>query len=141
MSTLTGGSTLMRNYVGGEWVASTAADSLPVLNPATGEQIGTTPLSTVADVSKAIDAASRAFPAWRRTPVTDRVQFLFKLKTLLEQHFDDISRTITLECGKTLAESRGEMRRAVENVDVACGTPILSKATTPKTSPPGSTRS
>ena len=115
----------MRNYVGGEWVASTAADSLPVLNPATGEQIGTTPLSTVADVSKAIDAASRAFPAWRRTPVTDRVQFLFKLKTLLEQHFDDISRTITLECGKTLAESRGEMRRAVENVDVACGTPIL----------------
>ena len=68
---------------------------------------------------------SRAFPAWRRTPVTDRVQFLFKLKALLERHFDDISRTITLECGKTLAESRGEMRRAVENVDVACGTPIL----------------
>ena len=106
-------------------MASSAADSLPVLNPATGEHLATTPLSTVADVAKAIDAASQAFPAWRRTPVTDRVQFLFKLKTLLEQHFDDISRTITLECGKTLAESRGEMRRAVENVDVACGTPIL----------------
>ncbi len=58
-------------------------------------------------------------------PVTDRVQFLFKLKAQLERHFDEISRTITLECGKTLAESRGEMRRAVENVDVACGTPIL----------------
>ena len=125
MSTITGGSTLMRNYVGGEWVASSAADSMPVLNPATGEQIGTTPLSTAAEVAQAIDAASRAFPAWRRTPVTDRVQFLFKLKDLLEQHFDDISRTITLECGKTLAESRGEMRRAIENVDVACGTPIL----------------
>jgi malonate-semialdehyde dehydrogenase (acetylating)/methylmalonate-semialdehyde dehydrogenase len=58
-------------------------------------------------------------------PCTDRVQFLFKLKEQLERHFDEISRTITLECGKTLAESRGEMRRAVENVDVACGTPIL----------------
>ena len=98
---------------------------MPVLNPATGEQLGATPLSTAAEVAAAVDAASRAFPAWRRTPVTDRVQFLFKLKDLLERHFDDISRTITLECGKTLAESRGEMRRAIENVDVACGTPIL----------------
>ena len=122
---MTGGSTLMRNYVGGEWVASSAADSMPVLNPATGEHLGATPLSTAAEVAAAVDAASRAFPAWRRTPVTDRVQFLFKLKDLLERHFDEISRTITLECGKTLAESRGEMRRAIENVDVACGTPIL----------------
>ena len=125
MSIVTGGSTLMRNYVDGEWVASSATDSLPVLNPATGEQLGTTPLSTATEVGQAVDAASRAFPAWRRTPVTDRVQFLFKLKALLERHFDEISRTITLECGKTLAESRGEMRRAIENVDVACGTPIL----------------
>ena len=125
MSIVTGGSTLMRNYVNGDWVASSAAESFPVLNPATGEQLGTTPLSTAADVGQAVDAASRAFPAWRRMPVTDRVQFLFKLKAQLERHFDDISRTITLECGKTLAESRGEMRRAVENVEVACGTPIL----------------
>src|SRR5688500_4118170 len=125
MNTVMDGSTLMRNYVGGQWVASTSAASFPVNNPATGEQLGTTPLSTPADVAHAVDAASRAFPAWRRTPVTDRVQFLFKLKEQLERHFDAIARTITEECGKTLAESRGEMRRAVENVDVACGTPIL----------------
>jgi malonate-semialdehyde dehydrogenase (acetylating)/methylmalonate-semialdehyde dehydrogenase len=110
---MTGGSTLMRNYVGGEWVASSAADSMPVLNPATGEHLGTTPLSTAAEVAAAVEAARRAFPAWRRTPVTDRVQFLFKLKDQLERHFDEISRTITLECGKTLAESRGELRRAI----------------------------
>ncbi len=116
---------LMRNYVGGQWMASGAADSLAVLNPATGEHVSTTPLSTAREVGEAVDAASRAFPGWRRTPVTDRVQFLFKLKDLLERHFDDISRAITLECGKTLAESRGEMRRAIENVEVACGTPIL----------------
>ena len=129
MSTIaTGGSarqTLMRNYIGGTWAASAAADSLHVLNPATGETLATTPLSTPAEVAQAVDAASRAFPAWRRTPVTDRVQFLFKLKDQLERHFDEIARTITQECGKTLGESRGEMRRAVENVDVACGTPIL----------------
>jgi malonate-semialdehyde dehydrogenase (acetylating)/methylmalonate-semialdehyde dehydrogenase len=124
----TGGSarqTTMRNYVGGTWVASSAADALHVLNPATGEPLAATPLSTPAEVAQAVDAASRAYPAWRRTPVTDRVQFLFKLKERLEKNFDEISRTITQECGKTLAESRGEMRRAVENVDVACGTPIL----------------
>ena len=98
---------------------------MAVLNPATGEHVSTTPLSTATEVGDAVNAASRAFPGWRRTPVTDRVQFLFKLKDLLERQFDDISRSITLECGKTLAESRGEMRRAIENVDVACGTPIL----------------
>src|SRR5215212_3521262 len=125
MSTVTGGSLLMRNYVGGHWVASSATDSMAVLNPATGEHVSTTPLSTAKEVGDAVDSASRAFPAWRRTPVTDRVQFLFKLKDLLEQQFEDISRAITLECGKTLVESRGEMRRAIENVDVACGTPIL----------------
>src|SRR5207237_2644928 len=66
-----------------------------------------------------------AYAAWRVVPVPDRVQYLFKLKALLEQHFDDVARTITMEAGKTLAESRGEMRRAIENVEVACGAPIM----------------
>jgi malonate-semialdehyde dehydrogenase (acetylating) / methylmalonate-semialdehyde dehydrogenase len=73
MSTVAGGSTLMRNYVRGEWLESSTTQSFPVVNPATGEQIGKTPLSTPDEVAAAIDAASRAFPAWRRTPVTDRV--------------------------------------------------------------------
>ena len=106
------------------WVVSSATSSM-ASSSATGEHVSTTPLSTAKEVGDAIDAASRAFPAWRRTPVTDRVQFLFKLKDLLERQFEDISRAITLECGKTLVESRGEMRRAIENVEVACGTPIL----------------
>ena len=115
----------MRNYVQGDWLSSDASETVPVYNPATGEELARTPLSTAREVAAAVDAAQRAFPAWRRTPVTDRVQFLFKLKDLLERQFDELSRTITMECGKTLAESRGEMRRAIENVDVACGTPIL----------------
>ena len=115
----------MRNYVQGEWRASAATESLAVLNPATGEELGRTPLSPRAEVDAAARAAQEAFPGWRRVPVTERVQYLFKLKNLLEEQFEELARTITMECGKTLAESRGEMRRAVENVEVACGTPIL----------------
>ena len=115
----------MRNYVQGEWQQSAAVESLAVLNPATGEELGRTPLSPAAEVDAAVQAARRAFPGWRRVPVTERIQYLFKLKGLLEDQFEDIARTITMECGKTLAESRGEMRRAIENVEVACGTPIL----------------
>lgn len=117
----------MHNYIEGQWRASTAIDSLPVVNPATGEELGRTPLSTSADVGRAAQAAARAFPAWRRVPVGDRVQYLFRLKMRLEDQIDDLARTITMEAGKTLAESRGEMRRAIENVEVACGAPILSQ--------------
>ena len=115
----------MRNYVEGEWRQSTATESLAVLNPATGEELGRTPLSPAAEVDAAVQSAARAFPGWRRVPVTERVQYLFKLKDRLEANFEEIARTITMECGKTLVESRGEMRRAIENVEVACGTPIL----------------
>jgi malonate-semialdehyde dehydrogenase (acetylating)/methylmalonate-semialdehyde dehydrogenase len=115
----------VHNYIEGQWRESAARERLPVLNPATGEELGRTPLSPAAEVDQAAQAAARAFPAWRRAPVTDRVQYLFRLKTLLEEQFEDLARTITLEAGKTIAESRGEMRRAIENVEVACGAPIL----------------
>src|SRR5262245_19344474 len=113
----------MNNYIFGEWLTSTASDTLLIVNPATGEELGRTPLSSAAEVDRAVAAAARAFPDWRRVPVTERIQFLFKLKPLLEQQFEDFARTITMECGKTLVESRGEMRRAIENVEVACGAP------------------
>lgn len=115
----------MLNYIQGQWRPSTTAEFLPIHNPATGEPLGRTPLSTPAELHDAVAAAAAAYPAWRRVPVTDRVQFLFKLKMLLEDQFDELARTITLECGKTLAESRGELRRAVENVEVACGAPTM----------------
>jgi malonate-semialdehyde dehydrogenase (acetylating)/methylmalonate-semialdehyde dehydrogenase len=115
----------VHNYIEGQWRESAARERLPVLNPATGEELGRTPLSPAAEMDQAAQAAARAFPAWRRVPVTDRVQYLFRLKMLLEEQFEDLARTITLEAGKTIVESRGEMRRAVENAEVACGAPIL----------------
>src|SRR5262249_14807579 len=113
------------NFVNGRWSKSTATDYLPVLNPAKGEAIARVPLSSAADVDAAVGAARRAFAEWRRMPVSDRVQYLFKLKNLLEENLEDVARTITLECGKTLAESRGELRRGIENVETACGMPSL----------------
>ncbi len=115
----------LQNYINGSWRPSGAADYLDVINPATGETLGRVPLSPAAEVEEAAQAAAEAFVSWRRVPPPDRIQYLFKLKGLLEEHFEDISRTITLECGKTIGESRGEMRRAIENVEVACGIPTL----------------
>ena len=106
----------LHNFIAGNWVPSAAENTRPVHNPASTEVLATVPLSTAAETHGAVDAAHRAFPAWRRTPLTDRVQYLFRLKARLEEDFEELARTITLECGKTLAESRGEMRRAIENV-------------------------
>jgi len=119
------GSDRLLNYIAGEWRPSSAAEYLDVVNPATVEVLGRVPLSPAAEVDQAARAASAAFHGWRRIPASERAQYLFKLKGLLEEHFEDLSRTITEECGKTLDEARGEMRRSIENVEVACGIPTL----------------
>src|ERR1035438_10094199 len=90
----------LQNYVGGGWHRSAATDYVEVLNPATAEILARTPLSTNADVDAAVQAAADAFPAWRRTPPGERIQYLFKLKNLLDEYIDEISRLITRENGK-----------------------------------------
>lgn len=114
----------LQNFVGGTWTES-QGETIAVLDPANGQSIATVPFSTRAEVDQAVRAAEAAFEDWRRTPVTERIQFLFRFKTLLEENLDDLACTITRESGKTLAESRGELRRGIENVEVACGLPIL----------------
>lgn len=122
---MTGTPEMILNYVDGEWVGSSAGEELEVLNPATAEVLTRVPLSSPEEVDRAAKAAAAAFPAWRRTPAVERVQYLFKLKSLMEENFEDLSRTIVLENGKVLSEARGEIRRAIENVDVACGIPMM----------------
>ncbi len=116
---------ILPNYINGEWQTSTTTEELEVINPATTELLAKVPLSPATVVNQAAFCAAEAFINWRRTPATQRVQHLFLLKYLLEENLEDIARTITLECGKTLAESRGEMRRAIENVEIACGIPMM----------------
>lgn len=115
----------LANFIDGRWTNSASSEALDVVNPATGRKLAEVPLSTQQEVYKAIDAAGRAFDSWRLIPVTDRIRYLFKLRELLEINIDSISRTITMECGKTFEESRAEMRRAIENVEIAIGAPIL----------------
>src|SRR5499427_4676158 len=113
------------HFIAGEWVNSKAAEWQDLYNPATHARLGKVPLADAAEVNAAVEAAAAAFPAWRRTPPEDRIQPLFKLKALLEEHLDEIARIITQENGKTFAEAKAEMRRAIENVEVACGIPTM----------------
>jgi malonate-semialdehyde dehydrogenase (acetylating)/methylmalonate-semialdehyde dehydrogenase len=125
------------NYVDNEWRTPEASEYLDVINPATAEVMGRVPLSTAAEVNRAAEAAQAALAGWRRTPPGERIQRLFRLKGLLEASFEDLARTITMECGKTLDESRGEMRRSIENVEVACGIPMMMQGVLSEDIAPG----
>ena len=117
--------TPISNYIGGRWVPSHGTTALPLVNPATGESLGRVPLGTPGDVDDAVQAAAAAFPKWRETPPVVRARFLFKLKPLLEEHFEELAAMVTKENGKTLDEARGSVRRGIENVEHACGIPAL----------------
>jgi malonate-semialdehyde dehydrogenase (acetylating) / methylmalonate-semialdehyde dehydrogenase len=125
MATIQDTGTLVVNYVGGTWLRSQSSDARKVINPATAEVLANVAMATADDVANAVESSINAFPGWRATPAPDRIQYLFKFKQLLETNFDEIARTTTLENGKTLAEAKAELRRGIENVEVACGIPTL----------------
>jgi len=113
------------NYVNGRWVASKSTELLDVVNPATTEVMARVPLSTPEEVETAIQAAKDAFSEWRETPPVTRARYLFRLRDLMEDEFEDLARIIVQEAGKCIDEARGEVRRAIENVEVAAGIPSL----------------
>lgn len=115
----------LKNYINGEWVASSATDYWNVVNPASQEVMALVPSGTLADVDAAVKTAETAFATWKRVPSGKRIQYLFQLKRLLEENMDELSRTITLESGKTFVEAKAEWVRAIENVENACGIPAL----------------
>jgi malonate-semialdehyde dehydrogenase (acetylating)/methylmalonate-semialdehyde dehydrogenase len=121
--------TLVHNFINGEWHAPANSDLLVVRNPATVQTLKHVPLSAAAEVHLAVDAAQKAFIEWRRVPAVERVQYLFRLKVLMDENIEEIARIITQECGKIYAESIAEMRRGIENVEVACGIPQLMQGT------------
>jgi malonate-semialdehyde dehydrogenase (acetylating)/methylmalonate-semialdehyde dehydrogenase len=115
----------LQNYINGEWVDSETDQILDIINPATQKTIAKVPISTGDEVKSAIKAAKEAFPEWRRTPPLARARCLFRLKGLMEENFETLSRIQTMEHGKTIDESRGETRRGIEMVEVATGIPSL----------------
>ena len=117
----------LKNYIGGQWVTSTASTYLPVNNPATCELIGEVPDSPRADVDAAAKAAKAAFPEWRSTPVLSRSQYMYRLKGLLEGRFEELVETVVKENGKTRDEARGEVRRGIESVEFAASVPSIMR--------------
>ena len=111
----------LKNFVDGEWVAPKTDRFLDVTDPASGKVIAKVPLSTTADMDKAIDAANDAFWDWRSTPPIVRARYMFKIKALLDKHHEEIARITTQEHGKAIDEARGETLRAIENVETAAG--------------------
>ena len=102
---------IVRNYVSGKWIEPDSSGHLDIENPSTGQIIGKAPLSTVAEVNRAVDSASEAFKTWSRTPVARRVEPLYKLDALLRENEEKISRTLVEEMGKSLPDARAEMKR------------------------------
>jgi malonate-semialdehyde dehydrogenase (acetylating) / methylmalonate-semialdehyde dehydrogenase len=115
--------------IGGTFRESSGSQVDDIPDPATGETIARLPHSTGEEIDQAVAAAREAFPAWADTPPPDRAQVLFRLKALLEEHFEELSLLVTQENGKTLPEARGEVRRGIEVVDLACGAPTLLMGT------------
>ncbi|NLG50747.1 MAG: CoA-acylating methylmalonate-semialdehyde dehydrogenase [Chloroflexi bacterium] len=114
----------LQNYIDGEWVDS-EGELRDVVNPANGRVIAHVPISTEAEFDQAVAAAQAAFADWRRMPALARARCMFRLKELLEENFEELSRIQTMEHGKTIDESRGETRRGIEMVEVATGIPTL----------------
>ena len=118
----------LKNYIGGEWVEAETTDWTPVHNPATCELLAECPDSSAQDVDRAVRAAQAAFAEWRSTPVMERAQFMHHFKNLVEDRFDDIAEVLVRENGKTLDESRGEVRRGIESIDFSIGVPFMMRS-------------
>ncbi len=98
---------------------------MPVTNPATGAEIAQVAYATANDVDRVAKAAHAAFLKWRDVPVVERMQPLYRYKTLLEKHANELAATLTTENGKTIDDARAEVRRGIQMVEVACGMPSL----------------
>lgn len=115
----------LKNYIDGEWVDPADDKYREIKNPATLKPLAKIPIGSREDVKAAVDAATDAFPRWRRTTPLTRARYFFRLKALLEDNFEEIARVCTMEHGKIIDESRGEIRRGIENVETAAGIPSL----------------
>jgi len=116
---------ILKNYINGQWVESKGSMFLDIINPANGQLLAKVSAGSKDDITDAAETAHQAWSSWRNTPATQRIQYLFKMKQVLEVNTDEIAEICTKECGKTFSESKAEIVRAVENIEVACGIPKL----------------
>jgi malonate-semialdehyde dehydrogenase (acetylating) / methylmalonate-semialdehyde dehydrogenase len=118
---------LMKNYINGKWVEAENSGYLDVENPSTGEIIAKVPLSTTKETNRAIDSANSAYRIWKNTPIVRRIRPFFKLNEILRENEEELSRILVVEMGKSMTDARAEFKRVYENIEVACGMPILQQ--------------
>jgi len=104
-------------FINGQFTGGNAADEIEVINPATGEMLGSAPRGTAEDVCAAVEAASAAFSDWRRTPANERATALHAMAAKIRQHHDDLVRLLTEEEGKPLPENDEELWWVEETFD------------------------
>lgn len=105
---------LVKNYIGGKWIEGSTGKTFESRNPATGELLGVLTVSDKSDVDKAVEAADKAFKQWRLVPAPRRGEIMFKAAQLLVERKEDLSRLMTQEMGKVLAEARGDVQEAID---------------------------
>lgn len=120
---------VLKNFIGGQLVASTSDKSEIVPNPATGKSLAMVPLSNRQDLDQAVAVAKEAFQTWKKLAVPRRARILFRYQQILVEHWDELARLITLENGKSYDEAYGEVQRGIECVEFACGVPTLMAGT------------
>ncbi|MCA1053607.1 CoA-acylating methylmalonate-semialdehyde dehydrogenase [Rossellomorea aquimaris] len=125
MTVMKKGALEMKNYINGEWVESLSSQTIPVVNPATNQEIARVPISTKEDVDRAVKAAAKASESWKKTPVPKRARILYKYHTLLSDHHEELAKLVVQENGKSYKEAYGEVQRGLECVEFACGAPTL----------------
>ena len=113
-------------HASGDGHSGDAALHLDVVGPATGEVIGRVPVSSVADVDAAVAVAKAALPAWSALPIKERVQVIFRYRTLLEQHIDELTALVTQENGKVESEARAEVLKSIELCEFAVSMPQIT---------------
>ncbi|MGH2513406.1 MAG: aldehyde dehydrogenase family protein, partial [Candidatus Limnocylindrales bacterium] len=115
------------HWINGERVAGTSGRSGPVYNPATGEIARRVDFASVAEVDRAVAAASAAFPAWRALSLSRRSEILFRIRNQIDGHRTELAALLTAEHGKVTSDALGEVARGIENIEFACGVPQLLK--------------
>jgi len=109
------------HLIGGQQVAGTSGRTSPVFNPATGTQTAVLPLAAVAEVDAAVAGAQAAFGEWSQTSLARRTALMFAFRNLVAENATEIAKRLTAEHGKVHADAMGEVARAIDNIEFACG--------------------
>ncbi len=111
----------IHHLIDGEQVAGTSGRTSPVFDPATGEQTGELSLASVEEVDRAVTSARAAYAEWSQVSIAKRTKLMFEYRNLVVENADEISARLTAEHGKVLSDAGGEVARAIENIEFACG--------------------